>query len=92
MENDLQTARQLFKQHELARALQMLKLVLEENSSDSEALLLRAHIQYKMQQWGDAMNDYALVLEYDPENIDAKSGLEMVKSILGYFNPDMFNP
>ena len=92
MENDLQTARQLFEQHELARALQMLKLVLEENSSDSEALLLRARIQYKMQQWGDAMNDFSAVLELDPDNLEAKTGLEMAKSILGYFTPDMFNP
>jgi Tfp pilus assembly protein PilF len=92
MRNDLQTARQFFEQHEHGQALEILKLILEENGSDIEALLLRARIQYKMQHWGYAMNDYALVLEYDPENVDAKSGLEMVKSILGYFNPDMFNP
>jgi hypothetical protein len=32
------------------------------------------------------------VLELQPENQEAKTGLEMAKSILGYFTPDMFNP
>jgi hypothetical protein len=31
-------------------------------------------------------------LELDPDNPEAKSGLEMARSILGYFTPDMFNP
>jgi len=38
------------------------------------------------------MNDYGSVLEIDPDNREAKSGIEMSKSILGYFTPDMFNP
>ena len=57
-----------------------------------EALLLRGRIHYKMQKWGDAMNDYSSVLELDPDQPEAKSGLEMARNILGYFTPDMFNP
>jgi hypothetical protein len=45
-----------------------------------------------MQKWGDAMNDYSSVLELNPDHLEAKSGLEMARNILGYFTPDMFNP
>lgn len=85
-------AKQLFEQNELSKALEMLDVLISEDASDFHSLLLRGRIYYKMQKWGDAMNDYSSVLEIDPENQEAESGLAMAKSILGYFTPDMFNP
>jgi cytochrome c-type biogenesis protein CcmH/NrfG len=89
---DLTDAKKLFDQNELSKALEMLDVLISEDASDFHPLLLRGRIYYKMQNWGDAMNDYSAVLEIDPENKEAKSGLVMAKSILGYFTPDMFNP
>ncbi|MBL7969042.1 MAG: tetratricopeptide repeat protein [Prolixibacteraceae bacterium] len=85
-------ARMLFQQNDLDQSLEVLNQILRENSGDVFSLNLRARIHYKMQRWGKAMNDYASALEIDPENQEAKSGIEMAKSILGYFTPDMFNP
>lgn len=85
-------ARTLFEQNELNQSLEVLNEILRENSADLPSLNLRARIHFKMQKWGNAMNDYAAALEIDPENQEAKSGMEMAKSILGYFTPDMFNP
>jgi len=85
-------AKQLFEQNELHKALQILNELISENGTDIHALNLRARIHYKMQNWGNAMNDYTTVLEIDPANAEAKSGLAMARSILGYFTPDMFNP
>ena len=85
-------AQSLFQQNELIRSLEVLNQCIHINSLDCMALLLRARINYKLQKWGDAMNDYASVLELEPENAEAKMGLEMAKGILGYFTPDMFNP
>ena len=85
-------AKQLFELNELDKALEMLDKIVLEDASDFHPLLLRGRIYYKMQKWGDAMNDYSAVLEIDPENQEAKSGLVMARSILGYFTPDMFNP
>ena len=85
-------AKQLFELNELDKALEMLDKIVLEDASDFHSLLLRGRIYYKMQKWGDAMNDYSAVLEIDPENQEAKSGLVMARSILGYFTPDMFNP
>jgi len=85
-------AKQLFEQNELSKALEMLDVLISEDASDFRSLLLRGRIYYKMQKWGDAMNDYSAVLEIYPENQEAKSGIVMARSILGYFTPDMFNP
>lgn len=92
MNNTLMQAKEQFDQHELAGSLQTVNLVISNDQANGEAYLLRARIHYKMQHWGDAMNDYGSVLEIDPANQEAKSGMEMAKNILGYFTPDMFNP
>jgi len=85
-------AQSLFHQNELTKSMDLLNQCIFSNPIDSQALILRGRISYKLQKWGDAMNDYASVLEFDPENSEAKSGLEMARNILGYFTPDMFNP
>jgi nicotinate-nucleotide adenylyltransferase len=85
-------AKQHFEQNELTKAREILNELILDNPSDFHSLILRGRIHYKMQNWGDAMNDYVSVLEFDPENSEAKAGLEMAKNILGYFTPDMFNP
>jgi len=82
----------LVEQNELSKSLEILNEQIRINSSDVETLLLRGRIHYKMQNWGEAMNDYSSVLEFDPDQQEAKSGLEMARNILGYFTPDMFNP
>jgi len=89
---DIAEASQLFELNEIGKAKEMLDQLILENAADIQLLLLRGRIFYKMQKWGHAMNDYVAVLELEPENAEAKSGLEMSKSILGYFTPDMFNP
>jgi nicotinate-nucleotide adenylyltransferase len=89
---DITDLKQLVEQNELSKPLEILNEQIQINSSDVELLLLRGRIHYKMQNWGDAMNDYSSVLELDPDHQEAKSGLEMARNILGYFTPDMFNP
>jgi uncharacterized protein HemY len=89
---DITEAKKLVEQNELNGAIEMLNELISVNSFETQALLLRARIYYKIQQWGNAMNDYGSVLEIEPENQEAKSGIEMTENILGYFTPDMFNP
>lgn len=85
-------ARILFEQNNLGQSLAILDQCIQTNYLDYQALLLRGKIKYKQQKWGEAMNDFASVLEIEPENQEAKSGLQMAKNILGYFTPDLFNP
>ncbi|HCY42163.1 MAG TPA: hypothetical protein DHV48_12545 [Prolixibacteraceae bacterium] len=91
MNDLLYEATLLLEKNDLAGSLEKVnQLILTD--ANRESFLLRGRIHYRMQKWGDAMNDYYSVLELDPHNQEAKSGLEMAKSILGYFTPDMFNP
>ena len=85
-------AKALFDRNELVGSLEVINRFILNDQGNRDAFLLRARIQYKMQNWGEAMNDYGSVLEMDPDNREAKYGIEMVKNILGYFTPDMFNP
>ena len=89
---DISKAKQLFEKNELMLSQEILNKLIIRNPGDIDSLLLRGRINSKMQNWGDAMNDFAAVLEFDPANSDAKTGFEMVNNILGYFTPDMFNP
>ena len=89
---DITELKQLVEQNELSKSLEILNEQIRINSSDVETLLLRGRIHYKMQNWGEAINDYSSVLELEPDSPEAKSGLEMARNILGYFTPDMFNP
>lgn len=89
---DIAEAKRLFDLNESNKALEILNAIISIETTDIQLYLLRGRIYYKMQKWGNAMNDYAAVLELEPENQEAKTGLEMAKSILGYFTPDMFNP
>lgn len=88
----LNEAQAFFDQHDMVGSLELVNKLIGEEIENRDAFLLRARIHYKMQRWGDAMNDYCSVLEIDPQNQEAKSGIEMARSILGYFTPDMFNP
>jgi len=88
----LDEAKSLFDRHELVGSLEAVSKIIQKENENGDAFLLRARIYYKMQQWGKAINDYSTVLEIDPGNQEAKSGIEMARSILGYFTPDMFNP
>jgi len=89
---NLEELKQLIERNELSRSLEILNEHILVNSSNIPALQLRGRIYYKMQKWGDAMNDFSSVLELEPDNSEAKSGLQMARNILGYFTPDMFNP
>lgn len=89
---DIAEIKQLVEQNELSRSLEILNEQIKVDSTNVPALQLRGRIHYKMQNWGDAMNDFSSVLELDPDNPEAKSGLQMARNILGYFTPDMFNP
>jgi tetratricopeptide (TPR) repeat protein len=89
---DIAEAKRLFDLNESNKALEILNDLISSDNKDLNLFLLRGRIYYKMQRWGDAMNDFSTVLELDADNQEAKSGIGMAKSILGYFTPDMFNP
>lgn len=54
--------------------------------------LLKGKIERKFQNWGQAINAFNKVLELDSDNEEAKHNLQMIQSILDFWNPDLYNP
>ena len=65
-------------------------IALEENNVD--ALILRAKLNYKQQNWGNALNDLNRILDIDPNNGFAENYKQIVLNILTYWNKDNYNP
>ncbi len=53
---------------------------------------LKGMLEQKKEKWGNAMNCYNKCLSRDPGHPSAISAIEMVKTILSFWNPDMLNP
>lgn len=82
----------LIEANQLEEALEILDSA-ENNISDIIKLhLLKSQIYQKKADWAGVINECNAVLEIDPENEEAKSGITMAQNILGFFNPDLFNP
>ncbi|NLU38348.1 MAG: hypothetical protein GXX78_05590 [Bacteroidales bacterium] len=70
----------------------LLSNYLSNNPLDTEAMLLRAQVYYKMQQWGNALNDLNHLLMLEPENAAAQNYKTMVLNIISFWNKDNYNP
>ncbi len=75
------------------RAIEAKKAFLQlDNENSVEYFLVRGKIEQKFQNWGDAINAFNRALEIDPENSEALNNLQLIRNILNFWNPDMFNP
>lgn len=57
-----------------------------------EYFLTAGKLQQKFQRWGAAINAYSKVIELEPENKTAQTNLDLIKNILNFWSPEMFNP
>jgi len=58
----------------------------------AEYFMVKGKLEQKFQNWGKAINAYSKVLELEPENIEARNHLQLIRNILNFWNPEMFNP
>ena len=84
----------LIDENRLDEALKMLDEIQVKNAAkaSAEVFLLKGRVACKQHKWGDVINLYNEVLEIDPENSEAKSGIQMAQNILGFFHTDLLNP
>ncbi len=54
--------------------------------------MVKGKLEQKFQNWGMAMNSYSKVIDLDPENAEAQNRIHVIKNILNFWNPEMFNP
>lgn len=88
--NKYELIHMLIKQDKAAEALIEFNRLNHENSS--EYWMLKGKIEMKFQKWGEAMNAFIKVLDIDKQNKEAMQNIEIIRGILNFWNPEMFNP
>lgn len=92
MTEEIKQVKELIESHQLDQAQQQLTRLIGQQANIAELHYLSGLIYYKQQQWGKAINAFNETLALDPKHPDAQTHIDLANSILGYFNPDMFNP
>jgi len=83
----------ILKLLEKEKAAEAKKALDETEAEDTEKYwLLKGKIEQKFQNWGESLNAYHKVLELNPDNPEAKNNIHIIKNILNFWNPEMFNP
>lgn len=86
----LKRVRDLLKLEKASEAKTLFLTIQEQDNIDY--FLVKGAIEQKFQNWGEAINAYNRVLEFDAENAEATNSLHLIQNILNFWNPDMFNP
>ena len=92
MENKLNEADQAFKSGDLSKGIMIVEQILDNDHSNIEALLLKAQIRFKQQEWGNALNALNKVLMIEPDQKVAIHYRQMIMNILSFWNKDNYNP
>jgi tetratricopeptide (TPR) repeat protein len=61
-------------------------------ANNGEAIFLKGEIYFKLQKWGESLNQFSLFLEQFPDDTKAKSYCAMIHNILGFYHKDLYNP
>lgn len=86
----LEHVSELLKAEKASEARERFNEITETNSV--EYFLLKGKLEQKFQNWGDAANAFTRVLEIEPQHNEAQNRLQIIKGILNFWNPEMFNP
>ena len=92
MSKEIETAIAYFEAENIEKSLVIVNQILEYDADNVDALLLKAKISYKFQEWGDTLNYLNRALEVDSENSVALNLKKIVLSIINYWNKDSLNP
>jgi hypothetical protein len=92
MDEVLKNAELFFSEGRLSETLDLLNGFLSENPFSIDCLLLRVKSNYRLQRWGEVLNDINSILEKEPTNQVAINYKAMVLNIISYWNKDNFNP
>jgi len=88
--NDLNRVLELIRAEKAHEARRHFSEIIPEESA--EYFMVKGKLEQKFQNWGNAINAFSKVVEFEPENVEAQNQLQMIKNILNFWNPEMFNP
>lgn len=90
LEISIKRAKELLDQNKHEEALIILNKIAIAN--DGEVIFLKGEIYFKLQRWGEALNQFSLFLEQYPLDKKAESYCAMIHNILGFYHKDLYNP
>jgi len=77
----------------ILKAVKKLNEAIKAQPGNGELYFMRAELFYKLNRYGDAINDYNKVVELNPENKEAAGKIDLIHTILRYHNTDIYaNP
>jgi len=86
----LNTAKEALEQGQPEEALNILDKLTDTNNG--EAIFLKGEIYFKLQKWGNALNQFSLYLEQFPSDTKAESYCVIIQNILRFYHKDLYNP
>jgi len=86
----LKRAKEAIEKNKYEEALAILDKIASENNGD--AIFLKGEIYFKLQQWGDALNQFSHYLDQYPSDTKAESYCILIQRILGFYHKDLYNP
>lgn len=86
----LKSAKEAYEQNKNEEALTILNEATIVNNCD--AIFMKGEIYFKLQKWGEALNQFSLFLEQHPYDLKADSYCTMIQNILGFYHKDLYNP
>ena len=75
-----------------AHRLSTLTALIEAHPEDAGLYVERGKWHYRLNAWGDALNDFNRALAIDPGHCEARQFAGMVQEILEYRYKDIYNP
>jgi len=77
----------------ILKAVKKLNEAIKAQPEDEELYFMRAEFFYKLNRYGDAINDFNKVVEINPGNKEAAGKVDLIHTILRYNNTDIYaNP
>ena len=85
-------AAELAKNEKVEAAIEKYKAVLELDKANIEAQFQIGELYHQIGNLPEALSAYLHTTDLDPEHKKANVKIEMIKSIMDFFNPDLYNP
>ncbi|RUT80018.1 tetratricopeptide repeat protein [Ancylomarina longa] len=85
-------AEQLKKAEDFAASLKKYQEIVEIDAKDLDAQFQLGEMQHQLGELTNALSTYLRVVDLDPENKKAQVKIEMIRSIMSYYNKDLINP
>jgi len=83
-------AKEFLAQDMPEKALEILNKQPAENNG--EVIFLKGEIYFRLQNWGEALNQFSLFSGLFPEEKKAESYRIMIQNILCFYHKDLYNP